>query len=165
MHKLKLRFTYLRNVEAVMALLLPLVFCWYWSSAPQQVDWLLGILALGAVSYLLLQGALYWHVKLRALEEGGALPVWFGKLFRAFKLSNQCLLTVAGAAFGARIGIDGWRETQYMPLAILVFACLEHVNYFHYQLMYDTGNALQYLRRHRQLRRAALGEDLKRTRR
>ncbi|MDO9355976.1 MAG: hypothetical protein Q7T55_19920, partial [Solirubrobacteraceae bacterium] len=138
------------------------VFCWYWSSVPGQVDWTLGIVALGAVSYLLMQGALYWHLKLRALDDGNTLPVWFGKLFRTFKLSNQCVLAAAGAAFGAQIGIHGWRTTYAWPLGLLAFAMLEHINYYHYQLMYDTGNALQYLVRHRRLRRAALGTDLQR---
>lgn len=45
---------------------------------------------------------------------------------------------------------------------LLTFVMAEHINYYHYQLMYDTSAAFAYLRRNGRLRKAALGLDLKR---
>lgn len=47
--------------------------------------------------------------------------------------------------------------------ALLAGAVLEQINYFHYQLMYDTRAAVAYLLRHRRLRKAALGIDIARS--
>ena len=37
---------------------------------------------------------------------------------------------------------------------------LEHINYYHYQLMHDTVRDLAYLWQHRRLRRSPLTRDL-----
>lgn len=44
--------------------------------------------------------------------------------------------------------------------AFAVFATLEYVNYYRVQLMHDTANDLQYLKRYRRLRRSPLASDL-----
>ena len=65
--------------------------------------------------------------------------------------------------------IDNLRRRQEATKAdlawaygLLAFAVLEHVNYYHYQLMYDTRAAFASLRRNGRLRKAALGLDLQR---
>jgi hypothetical protein len=49
-------------------------------------------------------------------------------------------------------------------VGLLLGALLEHINYYHYQLMYDTRAAFDHLRRHGRLRKAALGIDMARAR-
>jgi hypothetical protein len=162
MHTLNSRFNYLRSVELLAVVALPLLFTWDWSKHPGSVHWPLGIAALFSVCYLLLQGGIYWHLKLRALNQSASLPAYFGKLFRAFRLSSLIVLGVVGVWFAIEMASKGWSMQLAWPLGIYLFAVLEHINYYHYQLMYDTGNAVRYVVRNRRLRRAALGTDLQR---
>jgi hypothetical protein len=162
MHTLSKRFNYLRGVEAAAVVILPVLFIRDWRKSPDSVHWPLGIMALALVSYLLLQGAIYWHLKHRALAGSTGLPAFFGTLFKAFKVSNVCLLGLGALGFIAQIMGAGWDARLAWPLGIFIFAVLEHINYYHYQLMYDTTNAWRYLHRNRRLRKAALGIDLQR---
>ena len=162
MHKLANRFTYLRNMEFAAAIIVPILFVWDWGKTPDAVHWPLGIAALVCLSYLLLQGVFYWHLKLAALAGSTPLPRYFARLFGAFRLSNLILLGAVSVAFGIEIGWDGWSIQLAWPLGLFLFAALEHINYYDYQLMYDTANAWRYLARNRRLRRAALGLDLRR---
>lgn len=114
------------------------------------------------VSYLLLQGALYWQLKHRALTKATKLPDYFGPLFKGFKRSNLVLFCGVGIAFILQLLSGGWDARLAWPLGIYLFAVLEHINYYHYQLMYDTSNAVRYVVHNRRLRKAALGGDLKR---
>lgn len=164
MHKLANRFTYLRNMELAAAVIVPILFVWDWGKKPDAVNWPLGIAALVCLSYLLVQGAIYWHLKLAALAGSIRLPGYFGGLFASFRLSSLILLCAVGLAFCVEIGSSGWNRQLAWPLGLYLFAILEHINYYHYQLMYDTGNAWRYLAQNRRLRKAALGLDLQRAR-
>lgn len=160
MHKLSNRFSYLRRVEAMFAVLLPLIFVVYWRKSITGVHWPLGLSALFAVSYLLLQGALYWQLKHRALLASARLPRYFGRLFSGFKASNLVLFGAIALGFSVQVMRAGWTIQLAWPLGIFLFAVLEHVNYYHYQLMYDTSSSALFLLRNRRLRKAALGVDL-----
>ena len=166
MDGLKKRFIYLRNREALAALVLPPLFVHNWMQADDDVGWGIRIAAALLLSYILLQGTWYWHLKLRSTQEHTPLPSWFAPLFAGFKWSNI-------AALGA-IGIALWLAWRAGSLSradlgwsacLLGGAVLEQINYFHYQLMYDTRAAFGYLRRNRRLRKAALGLDLARLQR
>jgi hypothetical protein len=99
--------------------------------------------ALGCLGYaltaaftvlLLLEGAAYWAAKLRQLRtRSGRLPG--ARWFRAARLANLPLLAAALAftvtAAWTRPGRGSW-------LGFALFAVLEHVNYFHLQLMHAT---------------------------
>ncbi|MES3021281.1 MAG: hypothetical protein V4857_06815 [Pseudomonadota bacterium] len=155
------RMHYLRNMEALAAIALPVVFVWDWgkpSSAPPA--WELRIPALFMLSYLLLQGAWYWHLKIVSVEGRKPLPAYFYPLYRRFKWSNALLLAAVfgmlcvAANRGAALADLGWAG------GMLAGALLEQINYYHYQLMYDTRAALAHLRRNGRLRKAALAIDL-----
>jgi hypothetical protein len=162
MHKLNNRFNYLRGMEALAAVLLPIIFILDWRKSAEGVHWPLGLSALLAVSYLLLQGSLYWQLKHGALSESAPLPAYFERLFNAFKVSNLVLFGAVALGFTAQIVHAGWSVQLAWPLGIFLFAVLEHINYYHYQLMYDTSASVRYVMRNRRLRKAALGVDLNR---
>lgn len=162
MHKLNNRFNYLRGMEALAVVVLPIIFILDWRKSATGVHWPLGLAALLSVSYLLAQGSLYWQLKHSALSASAPLPSYFGKLFNAFKASNLALFGAVALAFTAQIVTAGWNAQLAWPLGIFLFAVLEHINYYHYQLMYDTSAAVRYVLRNRRLRKAALGVDLKR---
>ena len=162
MHKLSNSFNYLRGMEALAAVLLPVIFILDWRKSVTGVHWPLGLSALVAVSYLLLQGALYWQVKHNALSASAPLPPYFHRLFNGFKASNLVLFGGIGLGFTAQLVWAGWHTQLAWPLGIFLFAVLEHINYYHYQLMYDTSASVRYVLRNRRLRKAALGVDLRR---
>ena len=158
------RLRYLRNAEAMIAVALPVVFVAVWNKAGQPVAWSLRMGSVALVCSLLLQGALYWHLKLAVVEAGCSMPPWFPRLFTSMRRINvamfagYAIVLASVAATGASRADLGWSA------ALLAFAVLEHVNYYHWQLMYDTGGALRSAWRRRGLRPAALGVDLRRAR-
>jgi len=158
------RLRYLRSAEAMIAVALPAALIAVWADAGQPVAWSLRLGGAALVSALLLQGALYWHLKLAALAAGSGMPPWFAGLYTTLRRLNL----VAFAAFAialARAAATGTPRTDLgWSAALLGFAVLEHVNYFHWQLMYDTGAAVRSAWRRRGLRPAALGVDLRRAR-
>ncbi|GAA1587057.1 hypothetical protein GCM10009804_48840 [Kribbella hippodromi] len=101
---------------------------------------------------LLLEGALYWWLKLRRTDVG---------FFRLIRWCNLVLLPT-GLLYTA------WSVAQHPgsgTIVGLVFALaglLEHINYFHVQLMYDTPADLRWLFT-RGFRRSHLSRDLTRT--
>lgn len=110
-------------------------------------------------SLLLIQGAAYWAAKLEQLRNRRALP----RGMSAFAVARVANLAVLGAgllATGAAVLTDPGRGS--LPgLGFALFAVLEHVNYFHTQLMHDT---VADLRRFRAVgfRRSQLARDLAR---
>ncbi|MPQ57782.1 hypothetical protein [Duganella sp. FT27W] len=160
MHKLSNRFNYLRGMEALAAIVLPIIFILDWRKSVTGGHWPLGLSALFSVSYLLLQGALYWQLKHRALSASAPLPRYFDRLFSGFKVSNLMLFCAVALGFITQLASAGWNIQLAWPLGIFLFAVLEHINYYHYQLMYDTFASVRYVLRNRRLRKAALGVDL-----
>ncbi|MFC9970669.1 hypothetical protein ACFVH6_07175 [Spirillospora sp. NPDC127200] len=106
---------------------------------------------------LLAQGAGYWWAKLRQFSTRGAALPGAGA-FAVAGPANVALLAGGLLFIGWRAiaapGVESWPG-----LGFGLFAVLEHVNYFHVQLMYDTADDLRYLRS-RGLRRAHLARDL-----
>lgn len=160
MHKVSNRFNYLRGMEALAAIVLPIIFILDWRKSVTGVHWPLGLSALFSVSYLLLQGALYWQMKHRALSASAPLPRYFDRLFSGFKVSNLMLFCAVALGFITQLASAGWNIQLAWPLGIFLFAVLEHINYYHYQPMYDTSASVRYVLRNRRLRKAALGVDL-----
>ena len=158
---LRARLTYLRNWELVNVALVPaqVAVIWY-ATGDAAVAWRLRALGMLLVSYLLLQGGIYWHLKLQAVRRvSGGLPAWFVPVFSGLKWTNPLLIGAAAAyvmlgRHGAGTADRAW------SLAILAFAYIEHVNYYVRQLMHDTAADAAYLKRFRRLRHAPLRRDL-----
>lgn len=159
MQSLTSRMTYLRNAEAFCSLALPAFLCFDWHRSGGPVAWGMRGVALVLVSYIVLQGVLYWHLKLQSVVQRQPLPAYFQPLFRCFQYSNVLLITAAAALIAAMNGTTADLAWSY---GLLAFTVLEQINYYHYQLMYDTRAAFAYLHRNGRLRKAALGLDLKR---
>lgn len=161
MQTIRARMRYLRNAEAFCALFLPLLFWNDWRKTDGPWAWDLRLAATALMSYILLQGALYWHLKLQGMTRRQPLPAWFQPLYRAFKYSN--LIGIAAVlAVAVQRGAAATRADLWWAGCVLALVVAEQINYYHYQLMYDTRAAFSHLRRHRRLREAALALDLKR---
>lgn len=144
--------------ELVSCVVLPLVFFWFADLTVSVAN----IAGAAVMVLLLVQGATYWLVKARQLTVPSARPAGMGT-FSVLAFVNPVLLVVT-------IMIIGYSFVTIGPAAaVLGFGCwslavLEHVNYFHRQLMYDNAVDLAWLRAHG-LKRAALARDLDRFRR
>jgi hypothetical protein len=160
MQSIPKRMKYLRNAEVVSSVALPAIFCYHWQQSAEPIGWAVRLPALALVSYLLLQGAWYWQLKLQAVVQRQPLPSYFQPLYRFFKYSNLVLIVMV-AAFIA-LANQATTDDLLWSFGLLAFVVAEHVNYYHYQLMYDTSSAFAYVRRNGRLRKAALGLDLKR---
>ncbi|WP_411109929.1 hypothetical protein [Streptomyces sp. c-19] len=120
------------------------------------------ILGFALVTLLLLEGAAYWTVKLRALSAGGAAPLPGASVFAAARVANLVLLGL-GVPLTVLAVADAPGTGTIPGLLFTLFAVLEHVNYFHTQLMYDTPEDRRGRRRNGR-RRAHLARDLERAR-
>jgi len=156
------RMRYLRNSEAFFGLAALPVFLFFWCGSEAEIAWFLRLSPLLLIAYFLGQGAFYWSLKYEQYAKGSALPDWFPRVFRFFRFSNVALLVVVAlliitsGANGAPAGDLGWAA------GLWAFAALEHINYFHAQLMYDTRSALRSVVRKRRLRTPVLMEDMRR---
>ncbi|MQA23742.1 hypothetical protein [Rugamonas rivuli] len=162
MHAIPARMTYLRNAEAVCSFALPAIFCYDWQRSGDPVTWGMRGAALVLISYILLQGVLYWHLKLQSVVQRQPLPAYFQPLYRFFKYSNFLAIAAVAAFIAAMNDATTSTADLLWSYGLLTLAVLEQINYYHYQLMYDTRAAFAYLRRNGRLRKAALGLDLER---
>lgn len=160
--KLAARMKYLRNTEAMFAVMLSPILGWYWLSTGAEMAWLVRVPPLVLVCYILAQGATYWALKYRQYASDFPLPPWLPRLFRLFQASNVVgLIAVAlWLALGATRGIAG--TDLGWGVGLWAFAMLEHINYYHLQLMYDTRGALRRLIQTRRLRQPMLARDMRR---
>ncbi len=156
---LERRLTYLWSFELLAAGLFTLYLGLTWEEAHLGARTLVG---LGLADFLLIQGSLYWYAKLRSIRRRPWLSnVAFHALFRTFRALDLALLAAAGAWLVFE-GLTAPRFTRDLGLgcAFGLLAGLEYVNYFHYQLMYDTVGDLKFLRTHRRLKASLLGRDM-----
>ncbi|VXB78752.1 hypothetical protein [Massilia sp. 9I] len=158
------RLRYLRSREALATLILPLVIVWKWWHTAGEPAWDLRVPALLMLVLILVQGTLYWHLKLRSITRQRPLPSWFYPLFLTFKWANLAGIGILLAVLLTAGGADTSDADRAWTAGMLAGAVLEQINYYYYQLMIDTRAAFDYVRRNRRLRRAALGLDLVRAR-
>ena len=121
------------------------------------------ICAMALVAWLLWQGAAYWWLKLQAIRTHSDIAPRYLGWFSAFKKVNWILIgllplfvlarLLGGAAFSS--GPD-----VIVSLGFYVLAVLEQINYYHYQLIYDTAADWRYLKTHKKLKPSKLSQDL-----
>lgn len=157
------RLTYLWRWEAANVVLVPLIaaanlLAFGSSIGPATV--------VGAVlcSAWLSAGALYWKIKLDQVSTGTAdAPLPRRRLFSTIRRIGPVVLGAASLGW-----IIPWamgstsRGDLIAGIVLWVSAVLEHINYFHRQLMHDTASDLRRLRATRRLRRSLLADDLAR---
>lgn len=116
---------------------------------------------LALVLAVLVEGGAYWWLKLGQLTAGSPSPAGIG-VYRHLARANVALLAGGAVIVGAGVVVGGPGAGVWPGVALWVFAVLEHVNYFHVQLMHDTRADLSRLFRTRRLHRSHLARDLAR---
>lgn len=117
---------------------------------------------------ILFQGQHYWKIKLKRLRNQRIDREKQLRFFRKSKKLNVILILLIPIVFMIQAGLLNWeihfnRLLLYGFLANL-FAVLEHINYFHTQLMIDNSWDLNYVIRNKKLKKASLANDLRRNR-
>ncbi|MEV3987103.1 hypothetical protein [Nonomuraea sp. NPDC049758] len=116
---------------------------------------------LALVLLVLAEGGVYWWLKFAQLSSRAPVPAGMA-MYRLISRINVGLLAAGAVVVGACL-VMGASGSQVWPGAALwVFALLEHVNYFHLQLMHDTRADLGHLVRTGRLRRSHLALDMAR---
>ena len=159
-----LRLFYLRNWEFFNIFLLPACLAIIITSL-RLPTWVLYSYSLLLVCQILAQGTFYWHLKLCTIRTSiGRLPSYFHSTFRLFKRINVVLISFYPLLFVYMLSKgQSQAEEPVWATALWAFAILEHINYYHYQLMHDNANDIQYLMRYKKLRPAPIATDLART--
>ena len=151
------RLTYLWRVELIGALVWSLLVWLWWDRARLGMGTLAG---LGLVVFILMQGSLYWYLKLRVVRRRRLLskPTCV-RLFKVLRTVNQIMLAISGGYYLVRtsgtIGSD-----LKVGIIFWVLAVLEYVNYFHRQLLYDSTTEMRHVLRNRKLKISSLARDM-----
>jgi hypothetical protein len=116
---------------------------WLWFGALGFPATAANLAGFAAFVMLLLEGAAYWAAKLHQLRtRRGRLPGI--RLFRAARVVNLPLLAAA-LGFTAAAALSDPGRNSWLGLGFALFAVLEHVNYFHIQLMHSSRADLRRL--------------------
>ena len=113
---------------------------------------------------VLYQGQHYWKLKLWRLRGQKINQTQELQFFRKSKKVNVVLILLMPVIF-----LFQWYVNQanpeptsmfYWGILANVVAMLEHINYYHIQLMIDNKYDLQYVTRNKRLKRSSLAKDL-----
>ncbi|MFP7473114.1 general stress protein [Niallia taxi] len=119
------------------------------------------------LEFLLLQGTIYWHLKLKQLKKQYTPNTTINSIqkFKFLKKFNGFLIFAPFIAFVTDLYL--WKSNLpvggvSIALFIYLFAVLEYINYYYIQLSYDNISDINYLWRTKKLKRACLDKDFKR---
>jgi hypothetical protein len=133
----------LRSLAALELMNIPLQG-WVWFGLVGLPTTTTNLVGFGLLALLLIEGAAYWVAKRHQVSvRRRHLPGLAA--FRVARIVNPLLLAAGLVATGQAAAMDPGR-TSWPGLAFTLFAVLEHVNYFHVQLMHDTAADLRRLR-------------------
>ena len=113
---------------------------------------------------ILFQGQLYWKLKLDRLLGKSINQQASLSFFRKSKRVNVVLIIVMLPVFLVQLFVQEWdvSANNLMTWSIVAnaFAILEHINYYHIQLMIDNEYDAKYLITNKRLKKSSLAKDL-----
>ena len=118
------------------------------------------------LAFLLLQGTIYWYVKLKRLRKGNnpTTPIRVVRQLHSLKTVNMIIIVITIIVFA----FDFIRLYPSLPIGgltiaffIYIFAILEFINYFYIQLSYNISS-IKDLLRNRKLKTSCINKDFKR---
>lgn len=116
------------------------------------------------MSFILLQGTLYWYLKLKSIKGEKINQAFYLTLFNRFKSVNVILGIAIPIVFFVHWYTSGkqldWDWLLFWGWFTNFFALIEHYNYYHKQLMYDNPFDWRYIKQNRRLKIASLRKDL-----
>lgn len=116
------------------------------------------------MTVILFQGQHYWKLKLYRLTHKHFDQHKSIELFKKCRRLNILLIALIPIIFFVQLCLNQWaikpENLLVWAVAANVFGVLEHINYYHRQLMIDNVADVQYLVRNRKLKIASLKKDI-----
>lgn len=143
------------------------IFAVLWVSFLMQHDWtdsyltsFSSVYAFILLEFILLQGSLYWFLKWKRAKENdyAHLPYTQLRIFLFFKRINLFLIATGIAVFFYQLKVV--ESGIYWYLFLYVFAIIEHINYYHLRLSYQSPEEMKEFLRQRGLRKSILAKEL-----
>jgi hypothetical protein len=157
------RVLYLRNLEFFNIFFLPI--CLYIAIKSREVQhWQPYAYSMFMICVILAQGVFYWHLKLQTISKNElALPTYFRQIFSFFKWADVILLSMYPMLIFCNqiTPLVNFKVSIWSNLLFL-FAVLEYINYYHYQLSHDNMNDLRYLFKYGKIRKSPMFMDMQR---
>jgi hypothetical protein len=157
---LQRRYTYLWTGETMSALLFTVLLLYFAYRDGAWQHWIARTYSLGVLILVLIQGSVWWRLKLRCLRRKQRyLSPHILNSYRRWRRINWWLI----GGFPGVVVIAAQITRQPFLSADtgfgLIFwagAILEQINYYYYQLMYDSPHDWAFLRRYRRLKQGAI---------
>jgi hypothetical protein len=146
---LRRRYHYLWTGEILSAFLFTGLLFWFAFQDGAWQRWVARTYSLSIVILILMQGVFWWRLKLRLLRHRKySIPSSVLRSYRIWRRINWLL--IGGfpliAILAAQITFQPILSTDTgFGLLLLGGAILEQINYYYYQLMYDSPNDWAYL--------------------
>lgn len=162
--KLRRRYQSLWTGEAFSALLFVAFLLWFAYQDGVWQRWVARSYSVGVVILILLQGIVWWRVKLRVLQHHQRqMPMHILRAFRWWRRVNW--ICIGSFPLVVLIATQLTAQPLFSPdtwlgLLFLGGAVLEQINYYYVQLMYDSAYDWAYLRTHQRLRRGTIARAL-----
>jgi len=122
------------------------------------------VYGLTIMTFILFQGQHYWKLKLYRLTNKKFDKAKNLKVFRKAKQVNVALIAIIPFVFTLQLMTTNKsiKENNLFLWGILanVMGVLEHINYYHRQLMIDNVSDIKYLLRNKRLKVASLKKDI-----
>jgi hypothetical protein len=157
------RLLYLRNWEFFNIFFLPV--CLYISIKSREVQhWQPYVYSMFVICVVLAQGVIYWHLKLQTISKSRTtLPLYFHQIFLFFNWTDVILLSIYPMLiFCNHVALLVNFQVSIWSNLLFLFAVLEYINYYHYQLSHDNMNDLRYLFKYGKIRRSPMFMDMQR---
>lgn len=114
---------------------------------------------------ILYQGQWYWKLKLDRLQGEQIDQEKNLDFFRKWKYRNGLLIFFMIPVFLFQAYLWTWdfftKDIVLWAIVVNVFAVLEHINYYHIQLMIDNKYDMRFVVKNKRLKTASLAKDLK----
>ncbi len=160
-HRVQSRLAYLWKIELTGAFVWSLLVGFWWERAKLGAASLIG---LALVVWMLLQASFYWYLKLRAHRRRALMSDrTFTRWFKRLRIIDRLALVLAPAGIWWVMGTTITSHNDLVVgMGLWAVALLEYLNYFHWQLLYDSRTEIRRVLRRRRLKAASLARDLAR---
>ncbi|WP_019394563.1 hypothetical protein [Priestia filamentosa] len=168
--RMERRLSYLISGETFAIIMFPIIYAVsFFAYQDLKLHFLFSFwLSFFLLEFILLQGSLYWRVKLKQLKKESSiiLPQRVVRTLQVLETANGGLLLLTLLFFVIDFLI-WYPNIPFKELSItgciFIFAFLEYVNYFYIQLSYDNISDLKFLIRTRRLKEAYIKKDIRRS--
>ncbi len=151
----------LEKIHAYVTVPALIAYCLYTYSTKDIILLVYGLLVCSIILY---QGQWYWKLKLDRLLGKQVNQKTNLAFFKRWKRRNPKMFLLMPFMVFFQLYLQKWDHSNnhlfLWGILANVFAILEHINYYHTQLMVDNIHDVLYILNNKQLKKASLAKDL-----